>query len=56
MHVREMISAHPDVKGSISEPLVACIGACSHARRHAPHARMHALRNRTYSGCASAFG
>jgi hypothetical protein len=23
-----MISAHPDVKGSISEPLVACIGAC----------------------------
>lgn len=28
MHAREMISAHPDVKGSISEPLIACIEAC----------------------------
>lgn len=28
MHVREMISAHPDVKGRISEPLIACIEAC----------------------------
>jgi hypothetical protein len=28
MHVREMISAHPDVKGSVSEPLIACIEAC----------------------------
>jgi hypothetical protein len=25
MHAREMISAHPDVKGSISEPLITCI-------------------------------
>ncbi len=28
MHVREMISAHPDVKGSVSDPLIACIEAC----------------------------
>lgn len=28
MHVREMISAHPDVEGSISEALIACIEAC----------------------------
>ncbi len=28
MHVREMISAHPDVRGGISEPLIACIEAC----------------------------
>ena len=28
MHAREMISAHPDVKGSISEPLITCIEAC----------------------------
>jgi hypothetical protein len=28
MHAREMISAHPDVKGSISETLIACIEAC----------------------------
>jgi hypothetical protein len=28
MHVREIISAHPDVKGSVSEPLIACIEAC----------------------------
>jgi hypothetical protein len=28
MHAREMISAHPDVKGRISEPLVTCIEAC----------------------------
>ncbi len=28
MQAREMISAHPDVKGSISEPLIACIEAC----------------------------
>jgi len=28
MHAREMISAHPDVKGNISEPLIACIEAC----------------------------
>jgi hypothetical protein len=28
MHAREMISAHPDVKGRVSEPLIACIEAC----------------------------
>jgi hypothetical protein len=28
MHAHEMISAHPDVKGSISEPLINCIEAC----------------------------
>ena len=28
MQAREMISAHPDVKGSISEPLINCIEAC----------------------------
>jgi hypothetical protein len=28
MHAREMISAHPDVRGSISEPLIACIEEC----------------------------
>jgi hypothetical protein len=28
MHAREMISAHPDAKGSISEPLIRCIEAC----------------------------
>ncbi|MBV9563554.1 MAG: four-helix bundle copper-binding protein [Bradyrhizobium sp.] len=28
MHVREMISAHPDVKGRISEALIGCIEAC----------------------------
>lgn len=28
MQAREMISAHPDVKGGISEPLIACIEAC----------------------------
>jgi hypothetical protein len=28
MQAREMISAHPDVKGSISEPLIACIESC----------------------------
>lgn len=28
MHAREMISAHPDVKGSISELLITCIEAC----------------------------
>ena len=28
MHAREMISAHPDVKGNISEPLITCIEAC----------------------------
>jgi len=28
MQAREMISAHPDVYGSISEPLIACIEAC----------------------------
>lgn len=28
MHAREMISAHPDAKGSVSEPLIACIEAC----------------------------
>jgi len=28
MHAREMISAHPDTKGGISEPLIGCIEAC----------------------------
>jgi hypothetical protein len=28
MHAREMISAHPDVKGNISDTLIACIEAC----------------------------
>jgi hypothetical protein len=28
MHAREMISAHPEVKGPISEPLIGCIEAC----------------------------
>ncbi|WP_407178936.1 four-helix bundle copper-binding protein [Bradyrhizobium sp. STM 3562] len=29
MHIREMISAHPDVKGNFSEPLIGCIEACA---------------------------
>jgi hypothetical protein len=28
MHAREMISAHPEVKGPINEPLIGCIEAC----------------------------
>lgn len=28
MHAREMISAHPDVKGDVSEALISCIEAC----------------------------
>ena len=28
MHARDMISTHPDVKGSISEALVRCIDEC----------------------------
>ena len=28
MHAREMISTHPDVKGSISEALVRCVEEC----------------------------
>lgn len=28
MHAREMISTHPDVKGSVSEPLITCVEAC----------------------------
>jgi hypothetical protein len=28
MHVREMISAHPNLMGSVSEPLIACIEEC----------------------------
>lgn len=28
MHAREMISAHPDMKGRVSHALIACIEAC----------------------------
>lgn len=28
MHAREMISTHPDVKGSINEALIRCIEEC----------------------------
>jgi hypothetical protein len=28
MYAREMLSTHPDVKGNISEPLIACIEHC----------------------------
>lgn len=28
MHAHQMISTHPDVRGSVNEPLVRCIEAC----------------------------
>jgi hypothetical protein len=28
MHAHQMISTHPDVQGSVNEPLVRCIEAC----------------------------
>lgn len=28
MHSRQMISSHPDVRGSISDPLIRCIDEC----------------------------